>query len=148
MTGLGHRNAFRSTLERQRRASLARPAPLLVVLIDVDDFKAVNDERGHAAGDAMLLAICRVLHASLRDGDELFRIGGDEFATVLRLGDVGEAEGIVERLVHACREAGGCTVSIGATRAVAAEDDATLLARADAALYAAKAAGRDGWRLL
>ncbi len=148
LTGLSNRTAFHDLLGRHLwHASERRSASVAVLLIDLDSFKAVNDTRGHAAGDAVLLEVCARLSGSLRDGDQLFRLGGDEFATVFTVHDREEAVAIATRLVSSCRAA-TCTVSVGGALAAPDDDRASLLDRADRALYAAKAAGRDGWFVL
>jgi len=143
LTGLGHHAAFGEALARVRQH--AGSTPVAAVLIDVDGFKAVNDREGHQTGDAVLRGLATQLAAALREGDRLYRIGGDEFATVLAVADAEQALHLGERLRRAAA-ATGRTVSIGV--AVGGSDDPEqLLARADAALYDVKRAGRDGVRL-
>lgn len=129
-----------------------------VMMIDVDEFKTVNDTAGHEAGDAVLVAVARTVAERLGDRGSLSRIGGDEFAVILRNGDRHEAESVARSLVDAVRALSGATeglppttVSIG----VAAFADLpvggpeghssikTALRSADEALYAAKHSGRD-----
>jgi diguanylate cyclase (GGDEF)-like protein len=141
LTGLGHRSAFDRTL--QAHLSTGAPSPLVVLMVDLDGFKAVNDTRGHAAGDALLVTTVQRLAGSLREGDALFRLGGDEFATVLRVKDRAEAEAVAQRIVEGCRREGLCTVSVGGALATPSMTARELVARADAALYQAKADGRD-----
>ncbi len=83
LTGLGNHRAFQEEFDRQVEAARTRSAALGLVLIDLDDFKAVNDAGGHAAGDAALGAFGRVVAANLRPADRAFRTGGDEFALLL-----------------------------------------------------------------
>ncbi|MCU1600091.1 MAG: diguanylate cyclase with gaf sensor [Frankiales bacterium] len=148
LTGLGNRNAFYDLLGRHLwHAQERRSASVVLLVVDLDSFKAVNDTHGHAAGDQVLLEVCGRLSASLRDGDQLFRLGGDEFATVFSVHDKEEADLIAARLVGSCRGA-TCTVSVGGAFAVDGDERVELLARADQALYAAKGAGRDRWLVL
>lgn len=119
--------------------------------LDLDHFKSINDRHGHAAGDAVLVSVARTLAGSLRPGDAMGRTGGEEFVVALAGGTAPEeARRIAERLRQAVQSApavpGGMpvTVSIGIATVAAGDHDAEqVLGRADAALYAAKAAGRN-----
>jgi diguanylate cyclase (GGDEF)-like protein len=140
LTGLGHHATFHETLARAHR----RPRTA-VVLLDLDGFKRVNDTFGHQHGDRVLRAIADALTGALRRGDTLFRIGGDEFAALLAVSDPEEALEAGTRLRDAVAAADlGVTVSIGLAVPQRGESDATLLARADRALYRVKESGRDG----
>ena len=140
----------RRALDEHFPAALADGLPLALVLLDLDHFKRVNDRWGHAVGDAVLRDFGAALRASVRGGDAVFRIGGEEFALLWPGVDV---EGALRRLrwLHelvAARNLGGLppgqTFSGGVAVALdAAADLATLLARADDALYRAKAEGRN-----
>jgi diguanylate cyclase (GGDEF)-like protein len=141
LTGLGHRAAFDSALEE---ALSAPEGGVALLMLDLDGFKAVNDNRGHSAGDELLRNAATALSRGLRQGDQLFRVGGDEFATVLRVRDAAEAEAIGERLVSSYRSSGMGSVSVGIAMASPGESLAGLVARADDALYATKRGGRDG----
>jgi len=150
LTGLFNRNAL-----EQRLADLdGQPSgekegqSHALLLCDLDHFKQVNDELGHAAGDAVLQDVAYTMRAVLRAGDSIYRIGGEEILVVLPGATETDAVGIAERLRQAVRQqrtAGvSVTISIGAavSRPAAVNTD-DLVARADAALYAAKAGGRD-----
>jgi diguanylate cyclase (GGDEF)-like protein len=136
LTGVGNR--------RQADALLAQLKPGdAVVLLDLDQFKAVNDQWGHASGDAVLVSLARFLDRSLRDGDAVARFGGEEFLLVLRhAGD--QARTAVERLAEGWRRTMPITTfSAGvALHGADCRPEATLIA-ADAALYRAKDDGRD-----
>jgi diguanylate cyclase (GGDEF)-like protein len=131
--------------------------PLSILMIDIDHFKAVNDEHGHALGDAVLKTVAQCIETSLRRIDHCGRLGGEEFLVLLPEADREEAFAAAERLREAIaasehRIDGSClhiTVSIGvATRAgSSALAPENLLRAADAALYAAKNAGRNCVRL-
>ncbi len=121
-----------------------------VLFVDLDDFKAVNDSQGHAAGDALLAAVADRLRAATRGSDTVARLGGDEFAVLLRPARPGEDVGVVvPRILHALARpiavAGRdlyVSASVGVARAtpgVAADD---LLRHADVAMYRAKAGGK------
>ena len=151
LTGLFNRNAL-----EQRLAELDG-APCdgrkggqshALLLCDLDHFKRVNDELGHAAGDVVLQDVAYTMRAVLRAGDSIYRIGGEEILVVLPGASEVDAVAIAERLRQAVRKRRpvgvGVTISIGA--AVTKPDTVNtddLVARADAALYSAKANGRD-----
>ena len=149
LTGLSNR---RHALQQLQRA-LANDAawPLCVVLLDLDDFKRINDELGHAAGDRVLGDFARQLQASIRREDGCGRLGGEEFLLILPTAARGQAGAITERLLARVRQARpleaqpqrGYTCSAGMAEARWGESVEELLQRADAALYRAKAAGRD-----
>lgn len=129
-------------------AKRSRLAPALA-LIDIDHFKAINDTRGHAAGDDALRQVAHTISSHLRDYDYLGRFGGDEFLLILPQTSYQDALKVVERIQQAIRSLPisrseqPITLSIGVTEAIPFEPVETILARADAALYKAKHAGRD-----
>ncbi|HTJ81616.1 MAG TPA: diguanylate cyclase [Polyangiaceae bacterium] len=135
--------ALCNTPDQSRRSVLA--------MLDVDKFKAYNDLRGHVAGDKILADVVRAAQRTLRKHDEIYRYGGEEFAVVLRDIDLPEAQAAIERLVRSVRRLaiehegsphGIITLSAGVA-AGPASSPANWIARADAALYAAKDAGRN-----
>ncbi len=118
------------------------------LLIDIDRFKEVNDRDGHAAGDAVLVSVVRAIASTLRRSDALARFGGDEFVIFLPGATVHEARSAAERCrvaVMASVRAGDrmVTISVGAAQSHDPSAVAQMLARADAACYAAKAGGRN-----
>ncbi len=150
LTGLLNRNALEQRLTELDGAPCAaeKGRSHALLLCDLDHFKRVNDQLGHAAGDAVLQDVANTMRAVLRAGDSIYRIGGEEILVVLPGASEEDAVGVAERLRQAVRRrrpAGvGVTISIGAAvtkPSVVNTDD--LVARADAALYAAKAGGRD-----
>lgn len=150
LTGLLNRRVLDADLVRETRHALRHSSPLSVVLLDVDHFKSLNDEHGHAFGDEVLATLGRTLTAELRDGDEAYRYGGEEFAVVLRDTTAGEALVAAERLRSAIRRTfegvvsdRQVTASYGVADTRSGADAAALLRAADDALYAAKKAGRD-----
>ncbi|MBA2768663.1 MAG: diguanylate cyclase [Sporichthyaceae bacterium] len=145
LTGCGNFGAFVGDLAAV--ADSRTNHAVTCVLLDVDHFKAVNDTYGHLLGDRLLQDVVAALRPVVRTGDRLYRLGGDEFA-VLATGagtdDAEDAHRLATRLLLAVR-ATGATVSVGYATGAAA-DARTLRASADAALYAAKRAGRDTMR--
>jgi diguanylate cyclase (GGDEF)-like protein len=150
LTGLLNRNAL-----EQRLSELdGQPCDPLeglshaFLLCDLDHFKRVNDRFGHAVGDAVLQDVAYTMRATLRAGDSIYRVGGEEILVILPGAGQEDAVEIAERLCAAVRERRpvGVQISISIGVAVAEPDfvdTEDLLARADAALYAAKAGGRD-----
>jgi diguanylate cyclase (GGDEF)-like protein len=140
LTGLGHHATFHEALAGSHR----RPRTA-VLLCDLDGFKRLNDTHGHPHGDRVLCGAADAMSAALRRGDRLFRVGGDEFAALLAVESDPEALDAATRLCDAVAAARlGVTASIGVAVPHDGETDASLLARADRALYAVKASGRDG----
>ncbi|GID26181.1 putative bifunctional diguanylate cyclase/phosphodiesterase [Paractinoplanes brasiliensis] len=154
LTGMPNRALFRRRLEEAVSAGGAEP--VTVLLLDLDDFKLVNDNLGHSAGDELLSTIAGRLRRHVRPSDVLARLGGDEFAILMHDLEPGDAAALAERLVRTIREPirlasrdVTCSLSIGiATSAGHGEEtvDADhLLGYADLAMYAAKRAGRNGY---
>lgn len=149
LTGLYNRRAWSQRLPATERDARARGVPLTVLFLDLDGFKQLNDRHGHAAGDNILLALAGVLRAELREEDVIGRHGGEEFVVALPGADEAHAMRVAERIRQRLKERSSmtvgvqCTVSIGVAALQPHEDTAQLLRRADAAMYAAKAAGRN-----
>jgi len=152
LTGLANRRAFHDVATRELRNWARQPRPLSLLLIDADHFKRINDQYGHAAGDAALRHLAAVLGSGLRALDVVARLGGEEFVALLPGTDVDGAESLAmrlcERIAQSTLEVDGqpirCTVSIGvATMAADLQDVDGFLQRADRAMYAAKHAGRN-----
>jgi diguanylate cyclase (GGDEF)-like protein len=140
LTGLPNHSAFHEALAD----AMGDPIDSSVLLADIDRFKAVNDEKGHPTGDDALRAVARALLGAVRGEDQLFRIGGDEFAAVLHGVDEVDAAALAARLVEAADAAighHGAALSIGVARLTPGEGPASLLQRADRALYRAKREG-------
>lgn len=149
LTGIPNRAAFARTLRDTLSDARARDAGVAALLIDLDDFKLVNDSLGHAAGDALLIETARRLADSVRPGDMVARLGGDEFAVIAHgVPDRQSVQIMAQRLLQVlCRPARidgrsvPCGCSIGVAEA-GTDESADLLRDADMALYASKRAGR------
>lgn len=152
------RDALTGTLQRGRFDSLAPKLlqlaqqsgkPLSLALIDIDQFKAINDQCGHAAGDQVLRDVADELRASLRSSDYVFRYGGDEFIVVAPGAGSDAALALTETMRRRVETVlgdmlpGQVTLSIGVATFGGSEDLASLLARADERLYLAKRQGRN-----
>lgn len=153
LTGLFNRRYLEENLNRELQRCARRGLPLTVMMLDVDHFKSFNDEHGHAAGDALLSQIGQTLGSLVREEDIACRYGGEEFTVVLPEAGAEEAalraEGIRGEIGsttvnHLRSTLGPRTISIGvATFPADGDTPAQLLAKADRALYEAKAQGRD-----
>ncbi len=150
LTGLLNRRAFFEAAEEALRRAREHRLPVTLLVLDADHFKSINDGLGHAAGDEALKLIARTLLAATRQYDLVGRIGGEEFAVLLRGAAPDEAGLVADRIVSAVhladfRRAGRpvpLSVSCGIAVLEPGLDLDGLFARADAALYAAKRAGR------
>ncbi|QWP79176.1 diguanylate cyclase [Lysobacter sp. K5869] len=153
LTGLFNRRYLEENLQRELLRCQRRGLPLSVLMLDVDHFKRFNDTHGHAAGDALLARVGQLLQELVRNEDIACRYGGEEFTVVLPEADGEAARQRAERIraaiaattiVHLRQTFGPATCSIGvATSASERDTPQQLLQTADAALYRAKAEGRD-----
>lgn len=156
LTGAANRRHFMDRLQAEVERSLRERAPFSVALIDIDNFKSVNDLHGHLAGDEVLRRLAQACMAQVRDGDTFARFGGEEFAVLLPQTGIEQAMQWLERLRFQVSELRvelpavqiGVTVSIGvASPAVAAAPAGTelnaALRLADEALYRAKREGKN-----
>ena len=160
LTGLWNYRFMQTSLRREAERSRRYQRPSALLAIDLDRFKTVNDTYGHPVGDQVLIELARRITGQIREVDLAFRHGGEEFMVLLPETDAGGASVVAERLGKAVNArkfkvndaTGGrelnVTVSIGVAVLGEHADTATgILAAADEALYAAKAAGRDTWRV-
>jgi len=127
------------------------PHDLHILMLDIDDFKKINDTHGHLAGDKVLIFIANILRKTLRDGDRVFRYGGEEFIIILNRLDNIQCKNITNRIIGLIRNnklvykgiGMNVTMSIGATTFIQGDTPDTLISRADKALYKAKENGKD-----
>jgi diguanylate cyclase (GGDEF)-like protein len=138
LTGLANRRGWETSLEREFARAVRTGHPLCVAVLDLDNFKALNDASGHLAGDRILRLAASTWLGLLRDSDVLARYGGDEFAIILPDCSPQKATEIIDRLSGATE---GSTCSVGVAWADAKDDTRALIERADRALYQAKAEG-------
>ena len=154
LTGLANVRAFTSVMDTEIERGRRFEHPLGLVMVDLDNFKRVNDTYGHEQGDEVLAHVAWVLRDVSRDLDTVARYGGEELAVVLPQTDAAGASRLAERMrvavesLHVPRVDGGGTIEVTASFGVAsvpenAVDRNELIAAADAALYAAKAAGKN-----
>ena len=158
LTGLSNRRHFHDRVSEDLRAATRYEEEMALLLIDLDHFKSINDTHGHPTGDRVLAAVGACLAAAARAGDQAARIGGEEFAVLLRRCAAGQAHAAAQRILGAIRElrvdAGDDTrLEISASVGIAlfprhGDTFTALFAAADAALYSAKASGRDCIALL
>ncbi|MGN2242744.1 diguanylate cyclase [Frateuria sp. GZRR33] len=159
LTGLYNRRTFERHLQRlfhcpaaaratdERRASRA-PAGVWLAIFDIDHFKRINDTYGHIYGDEVILLLAQQMRASFRQGDVLFRFGGEEFVILLAGHDEAQARHALERFRERVAnylfpQVGHVTVSVGYALAAAGDYPETVIDRADKALYYAKENGRN-----
>jgi len=151
LTQLGNRRAFDEAHAQCEELRDQSGHPYSVILLDIDHFKSVNDQFGHAAGDAVLSLVSRILRENTKTSDHLCRLGGEEFGILLPRCDEKPARSIAEshrnKIEKTVLRFGNheisVTVSCGVALAISGTSQSDLLARADAALYTAKRQGRN-----
>jgi len=151
LTGIPNRRSYDERVETELAIARRNEQPLSLLLVDIDHFKAINDERGHNVGDEILVFTGQLLRDVTRQSDWAFRYGGEEFAVLARATHPRGAMILAERIrsifenLSEQTSAGRRTCSIGVATYVHADDETAeeLFARADARLYAAKQAGRN-----
>lgn len=171
LSGLGNRRWFELELAKHLRTCVDEGPRGALLVVDIDNFKAVNDSLGHQAGDRLVIEVAVTLRRHLRDHDVVARLGGDEFAVIVGEGDKRAAEAVARKLVLAVRDEvrtpslGGVTVSLGvapfelldwaaAQKGASVRDGADTaaaslgrdaLSAADEAMYLVKRSGRNGY---
>ena len=147
LTGLSNRLRLDKALDQDLARCARKPMPLSVIMLDVDRFKSINDRHGHQIGDRVLITVARVLEHNIRKSDLVGRWGGEEFLLVCN-STLEDATGLAEKLrlalqLRAVSAVGTVTASFGVSSYRPGDTSETLVGRADAALYQAKAAGRN-----
>ncbi len=147
LTEIYNRNAFDASLKEAVYLAKEKDLVITLAIIDVDDFKTINDVHGHIEGDSILKNTAKHFKSFIRDKDIVARWGGDEFAVIFRC-DIEHTERILNRIKEAVSQNSvlskyGITFSIGITQGIISDDVKSLLARADSALYCAKDQGKD-----
>ena len=150
LTGLHNRRYFHETLDREVSRAHRYARKLALIVLDLDDFKAVNDRIGHLAGDAVLAEAAERMRGVVRAADVPCRVGGDEFAVILPESSLLDAEQLCRRIQHAVSvhplgQGGTLYFSGGAGELAPDEDARAFFQRADDALYRAKESGRGGF---
>ena len=151
LTGALSRRNFLNLAEQELARSTRYAMPLMLLMLDLDHFKCINDQHGHAAGDAVLQGFVQTVTGVLRESDLIGRLGGEEFAVLLPNTSLEGGQALAQRIIESVRNSPvsvGCknipyTVSIGAGCLSGETTFAVLLGEADAALYRAKNGGRD-----
>jgi len=155
LTGLLNRTYLDSRLQQEVARSQRQGTGFAVLMADIDDFKVINDTRGHQSGDAMLKGVGDIMRSAVRVFDVCARWGGDEFAVLMPNSDQASAIAVAERIrlrtaqYLGDREGGafGVTISIGVAVGGAGDTAQDVIARADRALYEAKTHGKDTVRV-
>ncbi|WP_034609260.1 sensor domain-containing diguanylate cyclase [Desulfovibrio aminophilus] len=151
LTGLANRQAFDILLEQAFKEARRDGTPLSLLLVDIDDFKDINDQHGHLAGDAVIRHVAEIARQCVRESDLLCRWGGEEYLAALRGCGREQALTLAESIRARIQQAGedepgpfqGLTVSIGVATLHTGDTPDSLFRRSDSALYAAKADGRN-----
>jgi diguanylate cyclase (GGDEF)-like protein len=151
LTGLGNRSFFNETIEKQISQCKRQQSSFGLLVLDLDNFKSVNDIHGHQQGDEVLIGFANILKDCLRDTDHAFRFGGDEFCCVLTDVNRSANELVAARIKrsvenHIMFKQFGVSCSVGATSFESSDCAKTLFDRADKALYEAKEAGKNVYR--
>ena len=152
LTSVGNRRAFCEHLAAELERAKRTGETVGVLMLDIDDFKQINDRLGHGVGDQVLIALAEALTVSVRRNDFVARLGGEEFALVLPeangelVAEIGER--IRTRVAAIGAGAGPITVSLGGATASGDRAAAAIVDAADAALMAVKRSGKNGLRVL
>jgi len=151
LTGAGNRKALEKAIVREQNLVERYDTPFSMLMIDIDFFKKINDQYGHSVGDTTLQTVSKTIMDMIRQSDEMFRYGGEEFVVLLNNSDVNSASYMAERIRQAIEQVEimcedsliKVTVSIGVAHFNKTECMDHLFNRADQALYVAKDNGRN-----
>jgi diguanylate cyclase len=144
LTGLSNRRAFDEALTTLLAMKKRYKASFSVAIFDIDHFKKVNDQLGHLHGDKVLKQVAELLELCVRETDIVARYGGEEFIVLMPETELDGARVLARRIQRMVEAESDVTVSGGMATALATDDERTIVVRADEAMYAAKAAGRNG----
>ena len=156
LTGLYNRHRFQDELNRAIAEAVRHQTTCALLFFDLDEFKAINDHFGHAAGDTLLIRVASEAASSVRRHESLFRMGGDEFAVIMPFASLADAQALAERIVRAIAQIPfqfeGRQLRISSSLGIAlypehAGDGEQLVAFADSAMYQAKHSGKNAWRV-
>ncbi len=160
LTQLPNRRSLDATLPLYWMRAQKQHKPLAALMVDIDNFKRFNDRFGHLAGDDCLRSVAAAMRASLREGDFIARIGGEEFLVLIDAASIASAQAAAERLRRGVEQmaiphdgvAGQAVVTVSVGIALTCpgpdtEDPASLIEAADAAMYEAKRNGRNRWAM-
>ena len=150
LTKIYNRRALTTYLDKMCNMEII-PDKFHLLVIDIDNFKNINDQYGHIAGDKILIFLSNILKKTLRDSDKVFRFGGEEFIVTLNRINDSQCKTIAKRLVQLVAKSKliykdfnlNITISMGATRLIQGDTPDSLVARADKALYKAKENGKN-----
>lgn len=141
-------NALELKLDHADRRTAHHQQSYWMAVLDIDHFKRINDNYGHLIGDEVLVLMARIMRTALRQQDQLYRFGGEEFVVLLRCPDHAHAEAVLERFRETVERfefprVGGVTVSVGFTQLRGSDSPDSAFNRADKAVYQAKNSGRN-----
>ena len=143
LTKLYNRRIFFNLLEREIKRAERYGTTFSLLMMDIDDFKKINDTEGHLKGDEILVNLAKITEASIREADTVFRYGGEEFVVILPETDMEGAKIIAERIRKCIEDNLGITVSIGGALYESGLDEEELIHRADLSMYASKNSGKN-----
>ncbi|QJR81788.1 GGDEF domain-containing protein [Alteromonas pelagimontana] len=151
LTGLGNRNGFNEACERKMSRAMRYGHSFALLVIDLDNFKSINDSLGHQEGDSVLIAVSEEINQALRGADEAFRFGGDEFCCLLDCKTATQLSLVASRLQDSISQSAylskrRISCSIGGAIYREGDDISTLFDRADSALYKVKKTGKNDYR--
>jgi len=151
LTKVGNRQGFSEDIESVIEAGVSKKLSLVLMMIDVDNFKFLNDEYGYVAGDKVLYFIAQTIKGMIRTGDKVYRYGGEEFAVILNRCDVTQGQAIADKIRSKIEQSHllytgknvHVTISVGVTIHQQGDTLETLVERADKALYCAKKSNKN-----